>query len=189
MAAALAGLGCSGGSRAAGGPGGPSFCGDSDVFQGACGGTVSGSGTTPLGTPFTPTAVRATVAETCPATGVEHHLSSIDFLLGSGPDWVSVTFHDQLDAGSASLVGSHEVIARFTSLSCTTAPSGQMDVTITSLTANGMVQITAGDDPAAAAAAGSGTLSGTLSYAGAGQNGSATFATPYCAFDPCPNVP
>jgi hypothetical protein len=185
LSAALLGLGCSGGSRAAGPGGGITYCGDSDVFQGGCGGTVSGSGSTPLG-PFMPTAVRVTVAATCPATGVEHNLSSIDFQIGSGPDFARVTFNDQPDAGSVAFVGSHEIRARFTSFSpCAILPGG-MSTTVTSVLTDGTAQITMGDDPNVAAAAGAGTVSGTFSFSGAGQSGSGSFSSPYCAFDPCP---
>jgi hypothetical protein len=129
-----------------------------------------------------PTAVRVTVAATCSAAGADHHLGSIDIQLGPGPDFASLVLHDQTDAGAGTFVGSHDVLAHFKSFSCM-AQTGQL--TITAVTTDGTLEITAGDDPSAAAAAGAGMVSGTFTFSGAGQSGSGSFSSPYCAFDTC----
>jgi hypothetical protein len=57
-------VGC-GGSAPAASSGPDSFCGVTGLFDGACGGAVSGGGTTPFGSAFDPTAVYVSVGSTC----------------------------------------------------------------------------------------------------------------------------
>jgi hypothetical protein len=184
IAVGLAGLGCGGGGGRT--DAGMTFCGDSAVFQGGCGGTASGTGTTALGTLFRPTAVRVALGAECSAVDVDHSLPSVDFLFGSGPDYAHLTFKDQPDGGQVPFLGQHQVWVRFTSFTpCAILPGG-MSTTVTTVTMDGTAEIVAGDDPNTAVAAGAGMLTGTLTFSGAGQSGSGSFSSPYCTLDPCP---
>jgi hypothetical protein len=185
--AGLVALGCSGsGARADGGADSSIFCGSPAPFPGSCGGTASGTGTTPLGTAFAPTAVNALLGETCTDAGVSYHLASIELLLGAGPDVVLFTFDQTTDGGAVPFIGAHEVSARFESLTCDSSTPPSSVVSITAINANATVDITAGDDPSAAPQPATGTVTGTVMFSGAGQSGSGSFSTPYCVVAACP---
>ena len=140
-----------------------SVCGQ-PVFRGACGGTVSGSGFTPIGTPFTPTAVHVALGSTCLPSGADHHLEYIEVALGSGHDFARLTFTDQPEGGVVAFLGSHEVSAQFKSFSPCTIDGGQTTIEVTSVTTSGTLEITAGDDPNVSWSARSGMLSGTFTF-------------------------
>ncbi len=180
--AAVIGVGCNGSGAAD--AGGGSFCGDTDLFHGACGGSVSGNGTTPE--PFDPTAVYAAVGSTCSSTGTNHYLQYVEFAYGPAHDFARLTFADQGDGGDDAFLGAHAVKATFTSfVSCKSVPQG-MAVDIATLIIDGTVDLTAGDDPNAIWSAQAGIVSGTFTFSNAGGSGSVSFTSPYCKFSGCP---
>lgn len=178
------GFGCSGSGST--GPGQGSFCGDTDLFHGECGGSVSGTGTTPLGSPFAPTAVYVAVGSTCGSAGSDRYVQYIEFAYGTGHDFARLTFTDGGDGGAGAFVGSHDVSAMFESLStCMSTPQGR-SVTVESLTVDGVADLTAGDDPNVIWSAQAGTVSGTFTSSGASGSVTASFTSPYCKFSGCP---
>jgi hypothetical protein len=64
-------------------------------------------------------------------------------------------------------------------------PKGQ-SVTVASLEVDGIVDLTAGDDPNVIWNARAGAVSGTFMASGAGGSVSASFFSPYCKFSGCP---
>ena len=77
-----------------------SFCGATDLFHGECGGSVSGSGTTPLGSPFAPTAVYVAVGSTCGSAGSDRYVQYIEIAYGPAHDFARLTFTDDADGGA-----------------------------------------------------------------------------------------
>jgi hypothetical protein len=179
----VVGLGCSGSGSAKGG--GDSFCGE-NLFHGACGGSISGTGTTPLGSPFDPTAVYVAVGSTCASAPTDHYVQSVEIAFGPAHDFAQLTFADQGDGGAAAFLGSHAVKAVFDSFStCNSGPQG-MSLTATSAIIDATVDLTAGDDPNSIASAQAGTVTGTFTFSNATGSGSASFTSPYCQFSGCP---
>jgi hypothetical protein len=180
----VVGVGCSGSGSAKGG--GDSFCGNTNLFHGACGGSISATGTTPLGSPFAPTAVYAAVGSTCSSVPTDHYVQSVEIAFGPAHDFARITFMDQGDGGAEGFLGTHAVKAVFDSFStCQSGPQG-LSVEITAATVDATVDLTAGDDPNAIWAAQAGTVTGTFTFSNATGSGSATFTSPYCQFSECP---
>jgi hypothetical protein len=180
----VVGVGCNGGGAAK--DGGDSFCGDTDLFHGACGGSISGTGTTPFGSPFDPTGVYVAVGSTCSSAPTNHHVQSVEIAFGAAHDFARITFMDQEDGGAGAFLGTHAVGAFFESFStCQWGPQG-MSLTATFATIDATVDLTAGDDPNAIGTAQAGTVTGTFTFSSATGSGSASFTSPYCQFSGCP---
>jgi hypothetical protein len=180
----LVGVGCNGSGPARGG--GDSFCGDTNLFHGACGGSVSGTGTTPLGSPFDATGVYVAVGSTCASAPTDHYVQYVEIAFGPAHDFARLTFADQGDGGAGAFLGSHAVEAIFKSFStCKSVPQG-MSVDITSVGVDATVDLTAGDDPNSIWSAQAGTVTGTFTFSDASGSGSASFTSPYCQFSGCP---
>jgi hypothetical protein len=180
----VVGVACNGSGSAKGGR--DSYCGDSNLFQGACGGSISGTGTTPLGSPFDPTAVYVAVGSTCSSAPTDHYVQSVEIAFGPAHDFARLTFADQGDGGAGAFLGSHAVTAVFDSFStCQSGPQG-MSLTGTSVNVDATVDLTAGDDPNAIWSAQAGTVTGTFTFSNATGSGSASFTSPYCQFSGCP---
>jgi hypothetical protein len=179
----VVGVGCNGSGPARGG--GDSFCGET-LFHGACGGSISGSGTTPLGSPFDPTGVYVAVGSTCSSAPTDRYVQSVEIAFGPAHDFALLTFADQGDGGAAAFLGSHAVTASFDSFStCQSGPQG-MSLTGTSVNIDATVDLTAGDDPNAIGGAQAGTVTGTFTFSNATGSGAASFTSPYCQFTGCP---
>jgi len=143
-------------------------------FHGACGGTVSATGATPWGA-FAASDIHVALSSTCGAAGVERYLGYLEIAYGGAGDFVRLTLPPPGDGGAAGLLGSHAVSVTIV------APS----VCVTTTT-SGVVDVTAGDDPATAFAAQSGTVTGTFQLGNDGFSVSGSFASPYCRFYDCP---
>ena len=180
----VVGVGCNGSGPAKGGR--DTFCGDNHLFQGACGGSISGTGTTPLASPFDPTAVYVAVGSNCSSAGTDHYVQSVEIAYGPAHDFALLTFADQGDGGAGAFLGSHAVEALFESFStCMLVPQG-MSLTATTLAIDATVGLTAGDDPNAIWSAQAGSVTGTFTFSNATGSGSASFTSPYCQFSGCP---
>ena len=179
----VVGVGCNGSGSAKSGR--DSFCGDKYLFQGACGGSISGTGTTPLGSPFDPTAVYVAVGSNCASAPTDHYVQSVEIAFGPAHDFALLTFAEQGDGGARAFLGSHAVTAIFQSFStCTSGPQG-MSLTATSVNIDAAIDLTAGDDPNAIWTAQAGTVTGTFTFSDAPDSGSASFTSPYCQFSGC----
>ena len=180
----VAGVGCNGSGSAK--DGGDTFCGDSNLSHGACGGSVSGTGTTPLGSPFDATAVYVAVGSTCSPAPTDHYVQSVEIAFGPAHDFARLTFADQEDGGAGAFLGSHAVTAVFESFStCKSTPQG-LSLDITAVPIDATVDLTAGDDPNAIWSAQAGTVTGTFTFSNATGSGSASFTSPYCQVSGCP---
>ena len=91
-----------------------------------------------------------------------------------------------MDGGVGAFLGSHPARASFNSVSTWTRVRDGTIVEITSVPAEGAVELTAGDDPNAIWSAQGGMVTGTFTFSAAGLSSSGSFASPYCKFYECP---
>src|SRR5579871_6225682 len=97
------GVGCNGSGPVKGGR--DTYCGDRNLFQGTCGGSVSGTGTTPFGSSFDPTAVYVAVGSNCSSTPTNRYVQSVEIAFGPAHDFALLTFADQGNGDAGTFLG------------------------------------------------------------------------------------
>jgi hypothetical protein len=142
---------------------------DVTVPQPSCGGTVTGSGSTPSGV-FNATDVNVKVIFTCNAINVA--ISD-----ASAAKQLSLALHPSADGGADTIIGSHDVTAVFTAFQ-----GGSIVTTTATLVVSAIGDPFAGtpDNPQP-----TGTLDATFALDRDGFTLSGSFSSPYCSAMAC----